>query len=1606
MRYKKIVILTIILAFLLAISAVSAVNNATSDVVSVEKTTADVVKETTDEVVSVENDNQVISANESDWGTFDDLAKEINSAGNEIVLYRDYKYNSTIDSIYQTGVTISKNSLIVDGNGHTLDGNGEAKLLVVTGGNITLKNIVFTNSFSSSSQMDGAVFFSGNGGVLQNCSFVNISAKHGTSALSGCYNSTVTDCYFANNYARSYGHTVTLSGESTITNCIFVNNTSEYYGGAIYLTNDGNSTIRNCIFVNNTAEGGGAIHSGSGLNNIINCSFLNNHAKSWGGAMWIVGDEVNIIECYYFNNTARSGSAIQWYGFDGVITNSTFINNIANFYGAAIEWGGKYGKMITCDFKNNVPYSYSGDITIIKKQIFINMSNHSFYYNQPINLPIILNNVSFNSKVILNFFNGNVTKIFDSFINNNTISLSNVFDELNIGMWNVTVIFEGDDNYYPCNATATITVLPPSTSLTIDDVDGTVGHEVILVANVNSTLAVNEGIVTFFDGETNIGEANVYDNVATLTYTPYTAGEHVITAIFNSDNYLSSNSTAKLLVDNATVEVLVNTGTVGYNSTFVANVKGLYSIINEGAITFYISGEYLGQVNVVNGSANLTYAPLTANDYTVRAVFRNSDKFLDDESIENFKVNKANSEIMISDINATFGQEVTILVNVISSNNLTINEGYVLFFDGSTQIGDANVYGGVATLNYTPSTTGEHPITAMFYSNNYDDNINSALLNVSKASVDLSIDNILDVDFKELSKFTVHVTSNSNVINEGEIKFYVNDSFIGSSNIYDGVANFVYAANGGSYVLTVVYDGNDNYLASNQTANFVVNAIPTSLIVDDITAYYNDYSYLSIQLVDSLGVPISRADVLVYIDGVKKLVTDKNGQIRISVKGLTPKTHVIKVEFEGNANYTGTDTFVNVVINKIPSYAIMDDLNGIFGHELKITANVVNYVNALTVNDGKVVFFDGETRIGESDVVNGSASLTYIPLYVGSHIVNAVYCDSGYFTDSENNASLNVDKADSEILINNTVGTVGYDVSLTANVVSSNNLTINEGKVVFFDGETNIGEANVIEGVATLTYTPSTSGEHTITASFNSDNYGSSNNTALLAVSKADVELSIDYITDVYFTNPSNFAVNVNSNYKPVNEGKIKYYVNNELVGTVDVYEGNANFNYVTGTAGSFTLTAAYEETDNYFAKNASTTFNVNKMPTTLSGESIIFDEEAYKTFTTELKDNNNNGIGGQPVKIEVIKYSGESATFNGISDSNGITIYDVGRLAGGMWYVTGIYAGNNNYINSRFVDKFIVVRMNTTTEIEEIDNPKVNHNYKLKANIHDENGKLVKEGIVQFYLDGVDIGSIDLSKNQGHQDALSEGVLGAVNPMFEFVVGADDVSDLYINYVPTKAGKHTLTAVYEGTTIYKASNSTTSFDVSNSNTVETVITASDVSTVYNGGKYIVIKLKDVNGKAVSGVKVTVVLGGKTFTPTTKNGQAKVSTNGFAPVKTYKATITFKGNSKYDKSTTTAKVTVKKATPKLTAKAKTFKKSVKTKNFVVTLKTNQNKVMKNTKLTLKVNGKTYKATTNAKGQATFKITKLTKKGKFTATIKYAGSKYYNAKTVSAKITVK
>ena len=186
---------------------------------------------------------------------------------------------------------------------------------------------------------------------------------------------------------------------------------------------------------------------------------------------------------------------------------------------------------------------------------------------------------------------------------------------------------------------------------------------------------------------------------------------------------------------------------------------------------------------------------------------------------------------------------------------------------------------------------------------------------------------------------------------------------------------------------------------------------------------------------------------------------------------------------------------------------------------------------------------------------------------------------------------------------------------------------------------------------------------------------------------------------------------------------------------------------------------------------------------------------------------------------------------------------------------------------------------------------------------------------------------------------------------------------------------------------------------------VNTVLTADAVTATFNINRYFVITLKDANGNALSGAKLTVDLNGAREYVTDANGQVKVSTAGLTP-KTYTAKITFAGNENCLGSSANVNVIIKKAALKIIAKKKTFKKSKKVKKYTVTLKNNVGKAMKKVKLTLKVKGKTYKAKTNAKGKATFKIKNLKKKGKYTAKVTFNGNKHYKKASKKVKITIK
>ena len=182
-------------------------------------------------------------------------------------------------------------------------------------------------------------------------------------------------------------------------------------------------------------------------------------------------------------------------------------------------------------------------------------------------------------------------------------------------------------------------------------------------------------------------------------------------------------------------------------------------------------------------------------------------------------------------------------------------------------------------------------------------------------------------------------------------------------------------------------------------------------------------------------------------------------------------------------------------------------------------------------------------------------------------------------------------------------------------------------------------------------------------------------------------------------------------------------------------------------------------------------------------------------------------------------------------------------------------------------------------------------------------------------------------------------------------------------------------------------------------------IDASPVVTVYNVNQDLIVTLTDVNGKPLSNSNVTIDLNGaKTYT-TDSNGQVKVPTASLVP-KIYTAKITFAGNDVYNGSSADAQITVNKANPILKAKNKAYKAKKKVKKFNVSLKNNIAKPIAKAKITLKIGKKAFSAKTNSKGKATFKITKLTKKGKYKATIAYKGNNCYNKATKKVKLVLK
>ena len=222
--------------------------------------------------------------------------------------------------------------------------------------------------------------------------------------------------------------------------------------------------------------------------------------------------------------------------------------------------------------------------------------------------------------------------------------------------------------------------------------------------------------------------------------------------------------------------------------------------------------------------------------------------------------------------------------------------------------------------------------------------------------------------------------------------------------------------------------------------------------------------------------------------------------------------------------------------------------------------------------------------------------------------------------------------------------------------------------------------------------------------------------------------------------------------------------------------------------------------------------------------------------------------------------------------------------------------------------------------------------------------------------------------------------------------------------------GSYNITAAFSGDDVFAASNSTKAIDLVKDPKTSIIcanMTTTAIDSVIEGrvGKYFVFTLVDCEGKGLANKSVQIGFLSVIYDLTTdENGQAKLQIN-LKYANTYTFAMCFLGDDYYKGDFAVVSIIVKKQKPGLTVPNKSYKASAKTKTLTATLKTASGKVLKDKKVTFKVNGKTYTAKTNSKGVASVKVS-LTKKKTYSCVVKFAGDSTYSAINKTSKVTIK
>ena len=216
--------------------------------------------------------------------------------------------------------------------------------------------------------------------------------------------------------------------------------------------------------------------------------------------------------------------------------------------------------------------------------------------------------------------------------------------------------------------------------------------------------------------------------------------------------------------------------------------------------------------------------------------------------------------------------------------------------------------------------------------------------------------------------------------------------------------------------------------------------------------------------------------------------------------------------------------------------------------------------------------------------------------------------------------------------------------------------------------------------------------------------------------------------------------------------------------------------------------------------------------------------------------------------------------------------------------------------------------------------------------------------------------------------------------------------------------GTYTVEIIFKGSNDYYAVSQNATVKLVRQKTAfvapDRVVYVRDMS---NGYQYSAI-LKDNYGKALANKKVLFIFNGKKQVAyTDEKGWVTVTLNADT-AGLQSLTIRFAGDRCYRETAITKTIKVVRESSILTTVNKAFVANNNDKKVTATLKSKSGNPIYGAKVTFTVDGRTYSATTDGDGVATFNID-LFKLGTFHASTRFEDSRFYSATTTTSKVII-